>query len=99
MHFGILSGKFIQGDFMILVILWLVFAVLVGVIAGKYGRSSFGWSILALAISPLIAGLILIVVLLPGKNKNIYQKESLPYTEATKKCPFCAEFIMLDAIK
>lgn len=68
------------------VIGWLIFAVIVGVIAGSRKRSGFGWFLLAVLISPLLA---LILVLALGVPK--------PPAEATKKCPQCAEFVKADA--
>lgn len=47
-----------------LIIAWLFFAVIVGAIAGSKGRSGFGWFLLAILISPLIAGIF--VLLMPA---------------------------------
>ncbi len=47
---------------MILVILWLVFAVVVGVAANGRGRTGIGWFLLAVVLSPLIAGVILAIL-------------------------------------
>jgi hypothetical protein len=44
------------------VILWLVFALVVGGVAGARGCSNVGWSLLAILLSPLIAGLILAIL-------------------------------------
>ena len=41
---------------------WIGFAVIVGVAANTRGRSGFGWFLLAVGISPLLAGLLLIVL-------------------------------------
>jgi hypothetical protein len=46
--------------------LWIIFAIVVGVTAGARGRSSFGWLLLAIFISPLIAGLLLAILLISG---------------------------------
>lgn len=45
-----------------IILVWLVFAIVVGIAANSRGRSGFGWFILAAIISPLIA-LILVLVL------------------------------------
>jgi hypothetical protein len=37
------------------VLFWVGLSLVVGSIAGKYGRSSLGWFLLALLISPLLA--------------------------------------------
>lgn len=41
---------------------WIVFAVLVGVLANRRGRNGVGWFFLSLIISPLIAGLFVLVL-------------------------------------
>jgi MFS family permease len=40
---------------------WIVFALVVGSLAGNYGRSSFGWFFLSLLISPVLGGLFLLI--------------------------------------
>jgi hypothetical protein len=45
-----------------IVLIWLTFAIVVGIAGNSRGRSGFGWFILAVIISPLI-GLILVLVL------------------------------------
>ncbi len=48
-----------------LLLLWLVLAVLVGVFASvRRNRSGVGWAVLAVLLSPLVAG-ILVAILLP----------------------------------
>lgn len=42
--------------------IWLVFAIIVGVVANGRGRSAIGWFLLALLISPLIAIIVLLVM-------------------------------------
>ena len=44
---------------MLLLIVWLAFAVLVGTAANARGRSGLGWFVLAMLLSPLVAGVIL----------------------------------------
>jgi hypothetical protein len=51
-----------MGLAVILVILWLVLPAVIGAVAGARGRSGFGWFLLAVLVSPLIAGLILAVL-------------------------------------
>jgi hypothetical protein len=46
----------------IVVVCWLVFAIVVGSAAGGRGRSGIGWLVLALILSPLIAGLLLAIL-------------------------------------
>jgi hypothetical protein len=41
---------------------WIGFAVIVGVAANTRGRAGLGWLLLAVVISPLLAGLLLIAL-------------------------------------
>jgi hypothetical protein len=52
---------------------WIGFAVIVGVAANTRGRSGIGWALLALLISPLVAGLLLLA--LPGSKLSTEQYE------------------------
>lgn len=45
-----------------LVIVWAILAVIVGAASGARGRSTAGWFLLALVLSPLIAGLFLLIL-------------------------------------
>ena len=54
----------------LLVSIVLIFlAVIVGVIASKRGRSGVGWALLAIVISPVFAGLLVLV--LPNKRPKV----------------------------
>ena len=44
------------------VFFWIVFAVIVGVAANTRGRSGLGWFALAVIISPLLSGLLLLAL-------------------------------------
>lgn len=46
----------------VLIFIWLALAVIVGVAANTRGRSSAVWVLLAIVISPLIAGLLLLAL-------------------------------------
>jgi hypothetical protein len=46
----------------ILGVLWLVIAIVVGAAAGARGRSTVGWFLLSVLISPLLAGLLLAIL-------------------------------------
>ena len=66
------------------IFLWFLFAIFVGVYASSYcERTGFGWFLLGLFISPLLAFIILLAI---GKNKDAF-----------KKCPQCAETIKSEA--
>jgi hypothetical protein len=45
-----------------LFLFWLAFAIIVGVAANTRGRNGGGWFMLAVLISPLIAGLLLLAL-------------------------------------
>lgn len=62
---------------MTIALFWLIFATAVGVIASERGRSGFGWFLLALLISPLIA---VIVVALGGCNSYATRRSDFTYT-------------------
>jgi hypothetical protein len=47
---------------LLVVIGWVIFACVVGAAASGRGRSSVGWLILALIISPLLAGILLAIL-------------------------------------
>jgi hypothetical protein len=61
----------------LLVLTWLALCVLVGVLAARLDRNPLGWGILAFVISPVIAGIALLLI---GEGR-------------TARCPFCAERI------
>lgn len=65
-------------------IVWVVAAVLVGALAGQRERSGFGWFLLALVISPLLAGLGLLIA---GTGAQ------------QVRCPACRELVRADAVK
>jgi hypothetical protein len=64
---------------MSLIVLWLVLAVIVGVGANTRGRSGPGWFLLAVVISPLLAGL-LVLVLPRGDRAASYREVSTTRT-------------------
>lgn len=69
------------------VIIWLVAAIVAGILANNKNRSVIGWGISTLII-PL---LVFIVLVLPTI------KEDTPSYDL-KKCPFCAEDIKAEAV-
>lgn len=80
---------------MTIVVVWLIASVVVGAIAGSRGRNGFGWTLLALLISPLLAGILALV--LPSKVPG---QEPLSVVAGTgRKCPMCAELVRREAVK
>jgi hypothetical protein len=69
-----------------IILIWLGLALVVGVAANTRGRSGIGWFFLAVLISPLIAGLL--VLALP---------KVVAASPGRRKCPFCAEPIRVEA--
>ena len=45
-----------------IVLAWIVLSVIVGVAANTRGRGGAGWAVLALIVSPLIAGLLVLAL-------------------------------------
>jgi hypothetical protein len=76
-----------------LLFIWLGFAIVVGIAAAHRGRNGAAWLLLAVVTSPLIAGLLLLV--LPDPNKERQQQELL---KTARKCPLCAELVRREAI-
>jgi hypothetical protein len=92
MRKGVLQGSTSAGpgDIVNLLFIWLGLAIVVGIAAAHRGRSGTGWLLLAVVISPLIAGLL--VLALPDPNKERQQREF------SRKCPLCAELVRREAI-
>ena len=68
-------------------IFWFIFAIIVAVWAGNWGRSGFGYFILSVILSPLLSAFILLI---SGKKDGGVDMV---------KCPDCAEYIKVEAIK
>jgi hypothetical protein len=56
-------------------LVWVLFAVLVGVLASNRGRSGLGWGLLSLLLSPILCGIILLVIAdLAKEEQHEYSK-------------------------
>jgi len=75
---------------MVILVVWLALSVAVGIAAHSKGRDETGWTLLAVLISPLIAG-ILVLALPPSTTKLGLKRRGL------LACPFCAEPIQRQA--
>lgn len=75
------------------IILWFIFAILVGIYANSKGRSGVGFFFLSVILSPLI-GLIIALIAKPNIQKV---EQSAIASGESKKCPFCAELIKKEA--
>jgi len=81
-------------------IFWFFFAIVVGVAASARGRSGFGWFILAVFISPLLA--VILLALFPSLKKEaviVTSNGAVPTPETHVKCPECRELVFKDAKK
>lgn len=74
-----------------IIFFWLMFALVVGLIASGRGRSGMGWFVLACLISPLLAGIFLLV------SANLRTQAKRPSPSTHNKCPDCKELILKDA--
>lgn len=76
-------------------LLWVVFAVAVGVLADKRGRGGVKWFFIALVISPLIAGVFLLVS--EDLSAAKVRATSQPSGATHVRCPACAEWVLPEA--
>lgn len=77
----------------LMLVVWLVGAVVVGVLATTRNRSGFAWFMLALVLSPVLMGLL--VALVPRGDSG-----QPAYTADTHRhCPECREVVRRDARK
>jgi hypothetical protein len=77
---------------MLYIILWVVFSILVALYAFTRGHSNinvFGFLLLGLVFSPLIA--LVGAALIPPADKSLIDKG------LAKKCPHCAELVKPEA--
>ena len=72
-----------------IIIFWLVVSLIVGLFASSNGRSGLGYFLLSIIISPLLAGIIVLIV---GKNPIEIQTQSLIAGEKIK-CHYCKKAI------
>lgn len=72
--------------FEIPLIVYLVLVVVVGVWASRWNRSGLLWGLLALIISPVLAGLILLIV---GNNNPRCPACRKPVDPEATICPYC----------
>lgn len=69
---------------MAILIIWIIGAAIAWTVANNKGRSTGGWTLAALLLSPLV---VLILLVLP----------SIKGEDATRQCPYCAETIKAGA--
>ena len=74
--------------------IWSIFGFISAIIASNKGRSGCGWFIIGVLLGPL--GIILALVVSKNEDKttrNIIDRRDM------KACPYCKEFIKVNAIK
>jgi len=82
------------------ILIWLAMASVSAYIAGEKGRSIGGWFLLGLLL-PLLS-IILLIVLPPLKYSEAtgrMEPEGVSAAGKYRKCPFCAEMVLKEAIK
>lgn len=79
------------------VVFWIILSFVIGYIADKRGRSGIGWLALSLAISPVIT--LILLVLLPSHAPKTPATTTVSANRKTKRCPLCAEDIMIEAMR
>jgi tRNA(Ile2) C34 agmatinyltransferase TiaS len=82
---------------------WFICAVIIGIIAAKRQRSGFLYFLLAMLFSPLLIGILVLVL---GNAKPTPTSESVAATVAAHndqgdqiRCPECRELVRSDARK
>ena len=76
---------------LIIIFLWIVLALVVGVLASGRGRNGFGWTMLACLISPLLAGIFLLVI----ADRSPHARQPVPETHT--ECPECGGRVLVEA--
>ena len=77
-----------------IVVGWCVLSWVVAIIASNRGRSGFGWFLLAMLFSPLLAGILCLVL----QNLRSASPDG-PTPETHVKCPDCRELVLKEARK
>lgn len=86
-----------------LAVFWVLASIVVGVIAKSRGRVGFAWFVLALVITPLLAGILVLALKPDGSHlAAAVPAGGLAETVTDKthgRCPDCRELVRLDARK
>ncbi len=74
-------------------IFWFGLSIAVGILAGRRGRSGFGWFLFSIVLSPLL-GVIFVLVL-----GRVISNTDAPTPDTHVRCPDCRELVRKDAKK
>lgn len=77
-------------------ILWLGLSVAVSILARQRGRSRWLWLILAMVLSPVVAGLVLLMKA-DLAEKDFVETVSQDLELTHVRCPHCAEYVRPEA--
>lgn len=81
-----------------IVVTWVLFACLVGALAKRRGRGAVGWFVIAVLLSPLVAG-IAVLVMKDMSTAAVLAQGELPQPDTHVRCPECRELVRADARK
>jgi uncharacterized membrane protein YeaQ/YmgE (transglycosylase-associated protein family) len=81
-----------------LLIGWIFFSVIAGVIASRRGRSGFGFFLLGLVFTPLI-GIVAAIAVKSGERLEMDHVKRGGSSSDFRQCPFCAEIVQRAAVK
>jgi DNA-directed RNA polymerase subunit RPC12/RpoP len=77
-----------------ILISWIAFSILAGIVASNRGRSGIGFFVLSILLSPLIG---IIAAFAAKPNTEQLENERVKAGDG-RKCPYCAELIKPEAI-
>lgn len=81
-----------------ILLFWFVGAIIIGIIAGSKGRSGFGYFLLSILLSPILAGIL--VLALPRLHAQVIVAGGEAVSPETHvRCPDCRELVRADAVK
>lgn len=79
---------------------WFLCAVVVGIVASTFGRSGFVWFLLSIVMSPLLAGILVLVLPRVGDAAVARDEAGERISpDSHVRCPDCRELVRKDARK
>lgn len=78
-----------------LIALAVFISLLVGIAAGRRGRSFVGWTLLSMLITPILALLLLMLL----RDLSRHAAPDAPRPDTHVRCPECRELVLADARK